>query len=93
MTTDRTALLAAMQERFASLGLGYESLKVFGVLRINVHVICVSRTTAQQWVRALSAVFPGVKIACVPHVWAAVENKGTCLNQTMRRGFLIGVAA
>ena len=72
-------------------GLAYEKLTVFGTIRLNVHVTCVSRETAHKWATLLSTVFPGKKVHLVATQWEAKENKGTCLLKTMRKGFLIGV--
>lgn len=84
---------AAMKSKLSELGLAHESIKVFGAIRCNVHVVCVSRATAHKWASALATVFNGAKVNLVPTLWDAVENKGTCLLSTKRKGFLIAVAA
>jgi len=90
MTT--TEIKTKMLETLKKAGLGYEDIKVFGAIRCNVHVVCVSRDTADKWAMLLAGVFKGSKVALVSHVWNAVEQKGTCLKPTMRKGFLIAVA-
>jgi len=89
----RAELIATMQSKFESVGLGYETLKVFGALRCNVHVTCISRDTASEWAQLLSSVFKGSDVKVVPTVWEAKKNIGGNLNPTMRKGFLIAVAA
>lgn len=84
---------ADMVAKLRQLGLPFEKLTVFGRIRCNVHVVCEGRDTAQRWAQALSAVFSGTKVGCVPHRWNASENKGTCLRPTMRKGYLVTVAA
>lgn len=91
--TNRTELLAAMQAKLEQAGIGFESVKVFGVIRCNVHITCVSRDTAGKWAALLGQMFTGARVSLVPTVWEAAENKGTCLNPTIRKGFLVAVAA
>lgn len=86
-------LNAAMQSKLAKAGIPHESIKVFGVIRQNVHVTCLSRDTAQKWAQLLNSVFRGAKVACVAHQWNAVENKGTQMRPTKRKGWLVAVAA
>lgn len=85
-------LHAQMKAKLEQTGLGFESIKVFGAIRCNVHVICSSRDTAQKWSQLLATVFKGEKVALVPTTWNAAKNNGTCLAPTMRKGFLIAVA-
>ncbi|MFJ3465894.1 hypothetical protein [Achromobacter spanius] len=92
-TTDRQALLAAMRERFEGLGLPYHELKVFGVIRCNVHVVALGQETAEKWRSVLGRVFPGASVSVRETQWRAVQNKETCLLPTMREGYLIAVAA
>lgn len=88
-----TELNAAMQSKLAALGVPFETLVVFGRIRQNVHVKCVSHDTASKWASVLSQVFKGAKVTTVGTVWEAAENKGTNLRPTMRSGFLVAVAA
>lgn len=74
-------------------GIGYEEIKVFGVLRCNVHIVCVSRDTASKWASVLAQVFKGAKVHCGEHVWHADKNKNTVLKPTLRKGYLVAVAA
>jgi hypothetical protein len=87
------ALLTEMQAKLDALPLGKESIKVFGAIRCNVHVVCGSRATAAKWVAVLNTMFKDAKVYCGPHTWDAKENKGTCLLPTKREGFLVAVAA
>lgn len=89
----RAEALAAMQTRLQSAGLGHESITVFGAVRCNVHVRCVSRDTADKWARLLGEVFQGSTVYVGPHEWSAAMNKGTGLRPTKRRGYLVAVAA
>jgi hypothetical protein len=89
----RAELIATMQNKFESIGLGYETLRVFGALRCNVHVTCISRDTANDWAQLLGSVFKGASVKVTPTVWDAKKNTGGNLNPTMRKGFLIAVAA
>lgn len=82
----------AMQAKLASLGFGFESLKVFGTIRQNVHVVCISRNTADKWAMTLATIFKGGKITCTPTTWEAAENKNTTLRPTMRKGWLVTAA-
>lgn len=74
-------------------GIGYEEIKVFGVVRCNVHIVCVGRDTASKWATVLAQVFKGAKVHCGEHVWNAAKNKNTVLKPTLRKGFLVAVAA
>ena len=78
-----------MEEKLAHVGLGFESIKVFGVLRCNVHVTCTSLTTANKWAALLSEIFKGGVISVTPTIWEAKKNKGLVGCPTMRKGFLI----
>ncbi len=91
--TAKTETLAAMKERLASVGLGHEEISVFGAVRCNVHVRCVSRKTAEKWGVLLGQIFKGAKVYIGASTWPAAKNKGTCLLPTMRKGYLIAVAA
>jgi hypothetical protein len=88
-----TELNEAMKQKLPRAGLGYESIDVFGAIRCNVHVKCVSRDTADRWAQLLGTIFKGARISLRPTAWEAAENKGTCLNPTRHQGFLIAVAA
>lgn len=91
--TNRTEILEAMRTKLLAVGLGCETLKVFGAIRCNVHVTCVSRETANKWAQLLGSVFKGAKVSLTPTIWEASKNLGGNLNPTMRKGFLIAVAA
>lgn len=70
------------------LPFGYESMTVFGTIRLNVHITCISEATARKWALALAKLG---KVSMVPTVWNAKENKGSSLLPTMRKGYLIGL--
>lgn len=83
---------AAMQSKLAEAGIPHESIKVFGVIRQHVYVTCLSRDTADKWAQLLNSVFRGAKVACVAHQWDAIENNGTQMRPTKRKGWLVAVA-
>jgi hypothetical protein len=83
----------AMKQKLSEAGIGFEELKVFGSIKCNVHVKCVSKTTAEKWAILLSQVFNGANVSVVKTMWDAKENKGTCLLPTKRFGYLVAVAA
>jgi hypothetical protein len=87
------ALKDAMKVKLENAGIGYEEISVFGAIRCNVHIKCVSAETAEKWAILLSQVFSGAKVSTVKTVWDAKYNKGTTLLSTKRSGFLISVAA
>ena len=87
------ALLTEIQAKLDALPLGKESIKVFGATRCNMHVVCVSRATANKWVTILNTIFKSARVYCGPHTWNAKENKGTCLLPTKRVGYLVTVSA
>lgn len=78
-----------MQARLEQAGIGHESLRVFGSVMLNVHVVCTGRGTADKWAALLAQVFPGTKIYVGEHHWPAKENRNTSLRPTMRKGWLI----
>lgn len=86
-----SAKQAQMKATLEQLGLGAESIKVFGAIRTNVHVICVGRDTADKWAQALAQVF-SAKPTLVPTMWQAAANKDGRLF-TARKGFLVAIAA
>jgi hypothetical protein len=84
---------ALMQQKLEQAGIAFDEIKVFGAIRCNVHVRCLGRDTADKWAELLGAVFQGAKVYLGPTLWNAKHNQGTCLKPTMRRGFLVSVAA
>ncbi|MBR8188256.1 hypothetical protein KDW82_04170 [Burkholderia vietnamiensis] len=90
---DRQQMNLALKEKLESLPYGRESIKVFGAIRCNVHIVCVSRNTADKWALALAQAFRGANITVTPHRWHAAENKNSCLCPSTRDGFLIGMIA
>lgn len=89
---DRYQKNATMEAKLKEAGLPFETVKVFGVARVNVHVTCVSVNTANKWVSMLTRVL-GKAPSVTETVWRAAENKGTCLLPTRRHGFLVAVSA
>lgn len=83
--------IATMKTKLESLGIGYETLKVYGTIGCNVIITCKSMKTAQKWQSILMTIFAGAKVSLVPTIWEAKENKGTVLRPTMIDGYLIGV--
>jgi len=88
-----SALHEKMKAKLAETGIAHESITVFGAIRCNVHVVCVSLDTANKWVMLLSQVFKGAKVNLTERSWKAAKNNGTCLLPKMRSGYLISVAA
>jgi hypothetical protein len=86
MTSD---LKQAFRQKLTESGLGFETLKVFGAIRLNVHVTCESHETANKWAQLLAQVFKGSKPTLTPTLWEAKENKSGSLSPTMRKGYLI----
>lgn len=86
-------ILSAMQRRLESAGIPHESIHVFGTIRCNVHVICAGRDTADKWAALLGGIFKGAKVNVGDHLWTAAKNKGLSMSPTMRRGYLVAVAA
>lgn len=76
-----------IEQKLKSCGLAFEALKVFGAIRLNVHVKCVSHATAEKWASLLSAM--GGQVIVKKTVWEAKENKGTTMLPTVRQGFLV----
>lgn len=83
---------AQMQSKFINAGIPFNSIRVFGVIRCNVHVVCVSRATADKWAQLLAQVFSTTP-TITGHVWDAEENRGTCLRPTKRSGWLVGATS
>lgn len=81
-----------MHSKLISAGLTFSSIRVFGAIRCNVHVVCVSRETADKWALLLAQVF-NAEPSVTSHVWNAEENHGTSLRPTKRNGWLVAVAA
>ena len=86
MTSD---LKQTFKQKLTESGLGFETLKVFGAIRLYVHVTCESRETANKWAQLLAQVFKGSKPTLTPTLWEAKENKSGSLSPTMRKGYLI----
>jgi hypothetical protein len=84
------ALKQSMQEKLESLGLPFEQLKVFGSIRLNIHVVCFGRDTADKWACILSRVVgSGGSVSLNNYLVEAKHNKNTVMNPTKRKSFLI----
>lgn len=86
-------LKTAMKTKLESAGIAFEEIAVFGAIRCNVHIKCLSREAAEKWATLLAQVFRGAKVSTIETMWDAKTNKGTNLMPTMRRGFLVAVSA
>ena len=71
------------------LRLPCHSLKVFGRARLNVHVICKSRNSADKWALALSQIEPSRKISCTKTLIERVAFKADAQNQNAMPGWLV----
>lgn len=78
-----------IKEKLEELNIAYEKIDVFGASRLNIHVACKSRNTADKWIVALSFAFKGAKIGVVKTSWEAKNNKGTCLLPTKIDGYRV----
>ena len=88
-TQTRTELLAAFKARLEQLRIPHHTLQVFGVIRINVHVTCKSRDTAEKWHRVLVRLGGKANSPSV-YEWPTAKPGGTNLRPTMHRGWFIG---
>lgn len=86
----RAKLNAEMEAKLKETGLGFEKINVFGAVRLNIHVTCMSLMTANKWVQVLSKV-AGKPATLTKHTWNAQIQKGTVLLPTLRHGYLIAV--
>jgi hypothetical protein len=81
-----------MRDKFRAtlekLPYGYLEMNVFGTLRLNIHIICEGKKTADQWHMALNRFCSFVRTS--EHVIYNKENRGTILCPTIRKGYLIG---
>ena len=53
---------AAFKAKLEQLGLPAREIKVFGVIRMNVHVHCDGLETANKWAAALASVLGTVRV-------------------------------
>ena len=80
-----------IKEKLEELNICHEQIDVFGAARLNIHVACKSRDTADNWIVALSSAFKGAKIGVVKTSWEAKHNKGTCLLPTRIEGYRVHI--
>lgn len=91
MTTEQ---IAAFEAKLRELKIPAEEIKVFGAVRCNIHIKCLSESAATKWLTALRAIFPrAYTLSARETAWEAKENKGTCLIPTMRHGWHVGLIA
>lgn len=90
---ERFEKLKEFREKLESLDLPRVDIKVFGAVRVNVHITTLSRGAAEKWAHALCTVFPGSSPSVRPTQWEAKKNRGTCLLPTMRQGWFVGLIA
>lgn len=85
--TDKSRFAALL----ARLGIPADQITVFGASRINVHVTCKSRTTADKWAMALATIEPGREISCVRHMIERKKFKPDARNQSHVNGWLVAL--
>ncbi len=85
-------LKQAIREKLEQAGVPFESISVFGAIKLNVHVVCCGFDSANKWAQLISSALKGADVKIVKTSFEAKENKGTNLRKTMRDGFLIAAA-
>ena len=83
--------LKTVHDLLQKLRIPCHSLQVFGRARINVHVICKSRNTADKWIMALSRVEPDRKISCTKTRIERAAFKADANNQHSIPGWLVAL--
>ena len=82
-----THLLKAIEEKIKQLPYGYDSIKVFGSIRLNIHIKCVSRETAEKWAIDLASIG---KVSIIPSFMdQSIEDEQK--RVPARKGFLVHV--
>lgn len=71
-----------------SIPLPRRSIKVFGAIRVNIHVECESRETAYKWVGALKKVTGDVK-AVETSFYAKDQASRVTVNLKMIHGYRV----
>jgi len=84
---------AQFEQKLRAVGLPFEQLRVFGTIRVNVHVITIGEDTARKWASLLAKIFPDVRVRMVPTVIYNQVNTNTCLKPSTHGGWLIAVGA
>lgn len=57
--TNRAELQDKLRSKLQGLGIGYNQIKVFGQLRLNIHVTCEKEADLDQWVVVLTSMADG----------------------------------
>lgn len=83
--------LARFTAKLESLPIARHKLHVFGRARLNVHVICKSRATAQKWAQALASIDPGRPITCTATRIERAQFKADAQNQRSTSGWLVAL--
>ncbi|KRC36263.1 hypothetical protein [Acidovorax sp. Root219] len=83
--------IQAFAHKLRSLGIPCEHLQVFGALRLNVHVTCRSRNTADRWTQVLATIEPGRTITCTKTRIERKRFKADATQQSHIGGWLIAL--
>ena len=83
--------LAKLADKLQSLAIPCHKLQVFGRARLNIHVTCKSRATADKWAQVLAAIEPGRKVACIETLIERADFKRDAQNQFHTRGWLVAL--
>lgn len=83
--------IQAMATKIKALGIPHIKLNVFGRIRLNVHVICKSRATADRWAQVLGAMEPGRQITCTKTRVERAVFKGDAQSQNTVPGWLVAL--
>lgn len=83
-----TTTIEKFEALVTSIPLPRRSVKVFGAIRVNIHIECESRTTAHKWVGALKKVTSDVK-AVETSFYAKDQASRTTVNPKMIHGYRV----
>lgn len=86
-----TSALQAMENRLKTARIPHYDIKVFGAVRINIHVTCKTLDNAEKWISLLVQSFSGKKVYCGETAWRAKKNLRTATNPTMEYGYLVAM--
>jgi hypothetical protein len=78
----------AVEATLREAGIPFHTLKVFGVIRLNIHVEAISKKTAARWTDLLAQAFKGGSISMAPTVWYRPGQMGKQMPK-MVRGFRV----
>lgn len=88
MTKDQQEAMQALVE---AIKLPRHEIKVFGTIRCNIDVKCVSRLDAHHWSHMLREIFPKGHVSVIETIWPATVNKITNGLNAQIAGFLISI--